>query len=129
MSVIDTLITDRMGGNYDLTDLNRVGEGVAYIADRLGTYGYPVTADPKTDWTKYDKPRAAQMTAYLADLNTLKDRFYGAGELPAAMDNIDYEDANDIERLLVEIETYINRMIAGFRKCGTFKCGQGVTLP
>ncbi len=130
MSVIDTLKTDHINGlAYNAADLNRVGEAVAYIADLLNGYGYAVTVSPKTDWTRGDIPRVTDMTAYLADLNALKAAFYGTTELPADMDDLTAEGANNIERLLLEIETYINRMIAGFRKCGTFKSGQGVILP
>jgi hypothetical protein len=45
------------------------------------------------------------------------------------MDYIDFVDANNIEILLLEIDGYIQQMIQGFRKCGTFKSGQGVILP
>jgi hypothetical protein len=116
-------------GYYNCTDLNRVGHNVEYLAGVLNGYGYLVSVSPKTDWTISDIPRVADMTLYLADLNALKDKFYGTTPLPESMNNLTVTAANDIEKLLLEIETYINRMVAGFRKCGTFKSGQGVILP
>lgn len=116
-------------GFYNHTDLNRVGHNVGYLSGVLNGYGYAVTVNPKTNWEQKDTPRQTEMTLYLADLNALKSAFYGTTELPGAMDNLNYEDANNIEMLLLEIEEYINRMVAGFRKCGTFRSGQGVILP
>ena len=121
---------DGSKGSYNATDLNRVGQAIQYLADLLNSYGYSVTISPKTDWTISDIPRESDMTLYLADLEALKAAFYGTVTLPGSMDNLTPETANDIEKPLLEIETYINRMVAGFRKCGTFKCGQGeVILP
>lgn len=129
MSILDTLVTNRTDGSYNATDLNRVGQAVQYVADLLSSYGYSVSVSPKTDWAISDIPRASDMAQYLADLNALKDKFYGTTELPDSMNNLTVTAANNIEKLLLEIETYINRMVAGFRKCGTFKSGQGVILP
>lgn len=116
-------------GFYNATDLNRVGQNLQYLADVLRGYGYNVFVNPKTDWTITDTPSASDMERYLLDLNALKTAFYGTTELPDSMNNLTVTAANNIEKLLLEIEIYINRMVAGFRKCGTFKSGQGVILP
>jgi len=126
--MLDTLITNRTGGHYNATDLNRVGQAVQYVADLLNGYGYQVSVGPKTDWTPEDIPRASDMAQYLADLNAIKDKFYGTTPLPEGMDDLTHDDANNIGKLLDEIEAYINRMVAGFRKCGTFRSGQGVII-
>lgn len=132
------IITDRTAadvtsktnkGYYNTTDLNRVGKAVQYLADLLNSYGYAVAVSPETDWVQTDIPNATQMDAYLTDVAAIKTAFYGAQTLPAAMDNLGFETANNIEKLLVEVEKYIGWMVAGFRKCGTFKSGQGVILP
>lgn len=115
-------------GIYKYTDLNRVAHNVEYLAGLLNGYGYSVTVTPKTDWAQEDIPTFAQMADYLADVVTIKAAFYGTQTIPSTMDHIDYEDANNIEKLLLEIETNINNMIAGFRKCGTQKCGTEVIL-
>lgn len=116
-------------GAYNSADLNRVGDAIDYLANLLNGYGYLVSVTPKTDWVKSDTPREAQMFTYLNDLTAIKAKFYGTTPLPSTMDDLTYTDANNIEKLLLEIEEYINRMISGFRKCGTFKSGQGVILP
>lgn len=116
-------------GAYNVSDLNRVGHNVKYLAELLSEYGYSVTVSPKVDWQTDDIPCVADMVAYLSDVEAIKAAFYGTTPLPESMNNLTVTAANNIEKLLLEIETYINRMIQGFRKCGTFKAGQGVILP
>jgi hypothetical protein len=122
-------VTDRNGGYYKHTDLKRVSHNARHLAGLLNGYGYAVTVNPKTDWAVGDIPRDSEMVRYLGDVQSVKTAFYGTTPLPESMERIDYRDANNIEKLLEEIETYINRMVAGFRKCGTFRAGQGVILP
>ena len=117
------------GGN-NIADLNRVGAAVAALAATLAGYGYSVTVNPRTDWSAAENPQqATEMAAYLADVQALKDGFYGATPLPADMAGVTVGELNNIEKLLLEIERNITWMVAGFRKCGTFKSGQGVILP
>ena len=106
-------------GMYNASDRNRVGAAVRYLTDLLHSYGYAVTTAPKTDWVNEHLISPAELSNYLADVTAIKAAFYGATPLPAAMDNIDHEDANNIERLLLEIESYIIGMEAAFQHCGT----------
>lgn len=116
-------------GAYNVSDLNRVGHNVDHLAGVLDGHGYTVLVAPKTNWTVEDIPTQPQMATYLGNVQALKGGFYGTTDLPETMDKLTADGANNIEKLLLEIETYINRMVAGFRKCGTFKSGQGVILP
>jgi len=115
-------------GAYNYSDLNRVGDAISYLAGLLSGYGYPVTVTAKDDWVQSDIPREADMTAYLADLNALRSGFYGTTSLPSSMSGIFYTDANNIEQLLLEVETNITNMIAAFQYCGVAKCGTEVIL-
>jgi hypothetical protein len=124
MSIIDTLITDRTGGYYNTTDLNRVGEAVQYVADLLNGYGYAVSVSPKVDWQISDIPRIADMAVYLADLEALKAAFYGTVTLPGSMDNLTPETANNIERLLCEIEQNIHNMTEAWYYSGELYAGE-----
>lgn len=111
-------------GEYRYSDLNRVGLAVPYLAGLLNSYGYPVIVNPKTDWTVNDKPSPAQLSSYISDVKAIKDSFYGTTDIPATMDYLSYTDANNIELLLHEIESYIAGMIASFRICGNFNSGE-----
>lgn len=112
-----------MKGAYNYTDMNRVGEAVAYIAeeiealpDDLAEYAeenglsgtvpdspYPtsVSVSPKTDWDVEDKPSPAQAKTYLANISALKSIFSVSGDLPASVSRLDYTGANNIEAVLL----------------------------
>jgi len=127
MSVIDTLITNRASGAYyNTTDLNRVCEAVQYIADRLNQAGYSTPTAPKTDWTIYDIPMAAQMERYLQDVATLRAALT-IGPVPpgpADMDDLTVDGANNIERILVAVEDALNRMVAAWYYSGDLYSGE-----
>lgn len=116
-----------MKGAYNATDLNRIGEAVKYIADRMialpgeleayriskdvdDSPAYHVPYDPDTvivtakrDWTYADTPTQTQMTSFLNDLSCLRMQLtlpIDAPVVPDSMDNLGYETANAIERLL-----------------------------
>lgn len=127
MSIIDTLITDRTGGYYNASDLNRVSEAMQYLADLLNSYGYKVKIQPKTDWLTADIPTQPQMAQLLADLQALQDAYYtlnSTPEQPASMNNLKWQGANAIEQVLVDINRILEGMIAQFKFCDTFYCGE-----
>jgi hypothetical protein len=119
----------QLKGAYNAEDLNRVGQVVAFLTGELAMSGYAVETEPKTNWAVEDIQNKVQMAAYLGDVKALKAGFYGTVDLPETMDKLTADNANNIEKLLEEIFMYIGWMRDGYRKCGTFKCGQGVILP
>lgn len=123
-----TPVTNRENGaQYSLEDINRVGTDVQHLSDLLNGYGYSVTVNPKTDWAQTDapdRPNQTDMTTYLADVAAIKMAFYGTQTIPAVMDKMFPEDANNIEKLLVEVEGYINNMVAAFWYSGEIYSGE-----
>lgn len=109
----------QMKGRYGHDDLNRVGEAVKYISGRFEKAGYIITLKPiKTDWTIQDNPNLEQLTDYLDNVFTLKDiisTFPGMPDVPADMNGLTYQEANNIERILVDIETALELMKQSFR--------------
>lgn len=124
MSAIDTLIYDRSAnevgrnskGSYNASDLNRVGEACAELYATLTRYGYSVPGYTalKTDWGIGNIPTAAQMETYLATVAALKAAILATQELPETMEHLTVEGANNIERLLAEIDLLIRRMVRAF---------------
>ena len=114
-------------GAYNYTDLNRVGEAIKTLATLLNDYGYVNSIEPKTDWEVGDKPNQAQMQKYLADLQALKDTYYvysTTPQVPTDMVSLTYEEANNIEKILADIENVIKNMEKNFIHCGVANCGQ-----
>ena len=99
MSVIDSLITNRTGGFYNASDLNRVAEAVEYVNNRLTAAGFNITVTAKRSWSAGDIPTVAQMTAYLADITKMRGAIAMLSttpSVPSDMDNLTMEEANDI---------------------------------
>lgn len=114
-------------GAYNASDLNRVGATVAYVAGRLNGYGYAVTVNPKQDWTGSDIPTAGQMAAYLRDVATLRASLTVAAdtpEVPEDMEQLTWKEANDIEKILVDVDELLTRMASAWFYSGDLYAGE-----
>ena len=106
-------------GAYNAADLNRVGQAVAYIANILNSSGRSVNVTAKTNWTYSDVPSATQMRTFLSNLSVLKSNVNGVNNaVPASMDNLTFETANNIEQLLIDVYNAIIRERADYELCG-----------
>lgn len=152
MSIIETLITDRtasdaaswtalkekglsgmtaeelaewlggMKGSYNATDMNRVGVAVRYIAARMGETGYRLDVSPQTDWSVGDIPTAADLSAYLDQLDVLRGKLnevlaayqtesqYELPPTPPDMEGLTFQEANDIEKILKAVHDQLQYM-------------------
>lgn len=155
MSVLDTLITDRsaadvirwqtlnakeyadmtaaektewdgaLKGSYDYTDLNRVGNAIAYVAAELAAAGYTVSVSPKTDWARGDVPTPAQYAQYLANIAAIRAALVLANTAPTAPTKVtERTDANDIETILLAVDDALARISAATIYSNTIYSGQ-----
>lgn len=114
-------------GAYNATDLNRVGSAVNYVAGRLNAQGYAVAVSPKIDWTFTDIPTPAQLAAYLADVSAIRAAlavYADTPETPADMKKLTYAEANDIERILLDVDALITNMMAAWYYAGELYSGE-----
>ncbi len=110
--------TDRAYIAY--TDLNRIGEAVAYLTDQLVAAGYKVSTSFKKNWVITDIRDQANMDVLQRDLQALR------GVLPVmettpSVDAVKFDsikNANDIEQLLADVQTLIEGMMEQYRYCG-----------
>lgn len=120
-----------MKGAYNHTDMNRVGQAVEYIANRMTTlpteldayriekgvaddpiYQVPydpssVHVSPKTNWDIGNVPSQPLAEMYIEDLETLRKQLplpEDAPNLPTSLDGLTFQTANDIEYLLYLID-------------------------
>lgn len=119
-----------MKGAYNYTDMNRVGQAVAFLAGRLTAlpgeletyrasigvgedeiFDLPydpdqVSVDPKTNWTVSDIPTESQIRTYLANISNLRSILAlpsGTPSPPANLNAMNYTTANNLERILYVI--------------------------
>ena len=93
----EILATRATKGAYNYSDLNRVERAVAEISDRAG-----LNLITKTDWTMWDIPKVDDMSRYLGNIATIRNHFAIQTSIPASMNNLTYEQANNIELILNE---------------------------
>lgn len=123
--VTDRALEDVLLGNekgiYGAADLNRVGEAINYVADRLRSAGNDITISPKADWVREDIPSPAQMVHYLEQIQKVRDVlevYQTTPAVPADMEQLTHTEANDIEKILVDVDQLITNMIAAFYYSG-----------
>lgn len=78
------------------------------------------------DWQTTDIIRLSQWRQYLANVQALRDAYTALSttpELPQPTDKLGIEGANNIERVLADIDMLISCMIASYRRCGAFNAG------
>lgn len=136
MNILDTLITDRTdGATYNVSDFLRVTEAVEYVAVRLRSCGYEVPVFPKKDWDRDTRPTLSVMKKYVDDIEKLRETlsaFAATPETPRFSEEKDYmtvQEANNIEKILLDVEAVIKLVIASYRRCGQFTGRCGTTLP
>lgn len=138
MSVIDTLITDRTQadvealkallasgrnpadhkGGYNASDLNRVGEAVNYLWERLLQIGIRTPGGLRTDWTAAEIPTTGEMERYLARTAAVRDavtEYRPQETLPETMRKLDHVGANQIESLLMAAEDVVRNVQLSYR--------------
>ena len=121
------LITDRTAadvsagrakGRYNVLDLIRVGEAMAYLEECFAAVGILVTVSPKLDWKLSDIPTYAQALHYLKDLGMLRGKLLEYRETvspPDSLNALTWAQANDIETILLDVEKLIQTIILSYR--------------
>lgn len=121
-------VTTPLKGCYNATDMNRVEAAVKALAAELNSAGYAVTVNPVT-YAESDIIRRSDFAAYLADVQTLRDAIAVRAttpELPAADAKLDYIGANNIEKILADLDELLGWMTYSRKYCGTFAAGQTI---
>ena len=107
-----------MKGAYNYTDFNRGESAVAEIASMLG-----VSLETVTTWSATDFPTEADTKRYIWNVRKLKtvcQGLSGTPQAPESMERFTYVEANDIEKILTDIET----VIYSWTRCGEVYCGE-----
>ena len=128
VSVIDTLITTRAEpGAYGKTDLNRVASAMAYLSQRFASAGYSVPVSSPTDWANGDIPTKGDMDTYLDDLRRIRAALAVMDTTPSAPGSMDYltwAKANDIEKILVDVDDALGRLLLSTFYSGEIYSGE-----
>ena len=103
-----------MKGAYNASDLNRVASAMSYLSQRFASAGYSVPVSSPTDWANGDIPRKDGLDTYLDDLRRIRAALAVMDTTPAAPESMDYltwAKANDIEKILVDVDDALGRLL------------------
>ena len=103
-----------MKGAYNASDLNRVASAMSYLSQRLASAGYSVPISSPTDWANGDIPTKGDLDTYLDDLRRIRAALAVMDTTPAAPESMDYltwAKANDIEKILVDVDDALGRLL------------------
>ena len=120
--------SDGTVGLYDLVNdafYSNAGTGTFTAGPDVGTQP---TITTRPYWAEGDIPTLSQMEQYLQNVSNIRavlEVLQTTPPVPSDMVGLTFEEANDIERILVDVETVINRVVAGFFRSNAFTviCG------
>ncbi len=114
-------------GSYNYTDLNRVGSAMRYVADRLTKFGYLIEISPKIDWTKNDSVSPSAAITYLEQLSMLRKALavvQATPPVPNDLEKLTYIEANNIEKILEDIDILLTRSAQAWFYSGDLFSGE-----
>ena len=123
-------LAGNMKGSYNKSDLNRVGEALNYLHERLNAAGYITyqnTFVARTNWALSSIPTAEDLTHYLKCVSNIREAltlFANTPPAPADTGALSIDEANNIEKILIDVETLINNMLASRLYCGDVFAGE-----
>lgn len=114
------------GGTVGLYDLLN---GVFYTNAGSGTFaaGTEIGTSEDREWQRTDTMLESDVLLYLANIAALRDVIQlppDVPPIPTADQWISWVAANDIERIVYELDRYIYGIVPLFRRCGTFRAGK-----
>lgn len=96
-------------GAYNYVDLNRVEQCCQYLSQKLNEHGYNVNIETKINWTINDFQTYDDMLRIRNNIEAISNAFASITQIHGVqeLNSWDYEDANNWEKILWEI----NRML------------------
>ena len=115
-------------GMYTHKDLNRVEMAIENIVNTFREYGYAVPDMViKTDWTYKDTFWKPEMIRYYTNIETLRGLIHTYPDTPDAPrigEKMSYQLANDIEKILIDLDYILGGLKHGWRYVGESIAGE-----
>ena len=132
--ITDRTEADALLGNengvYNYTDLNRVEQAVAAIAEQFPQLGISLSLETKSDWAPPEGFSVgtwnveSQMARYLENVTKIRGVFSWTIQLPSSMRKLNWQGANNIEKVLHTALERINGIKQSFRYSGEIFAGE-----
>lgn len=115
-------------GAYNASDMNRVGDALAYLVSRLNAHGYTVpgyAAQPTR--SESDTPTEGDLTRYLQNVEAVRRVLHQAAGTPAtpeSMAGLTVDTANDIEKILAATDHLVTNISKAWYFSGEVYAGE-----
>lgn len=117
-----------MKGTYDAIDMNRVAAAVSTLSGLLNAAGYKNEVSAQS-FAEGEDSTDEKYSVYLSNVQTLRDAIAvraSTPPVPAADAKLDYVGANNIEKILADLDELLSWMTYSQKYCGTFAAGQTI---
>lgn len=115
---------DEPKGQYNASDLNRVESWCVYLATELNSVGYNIQITTKTDWVQTDDRTAEEMERIRNNIKKIMDGYYSLTQIEQNAENFDWRKANNWERILNEMNSFMLGMRNWYVYSGVSNAGQ-----
>lgn len=102
-----------MKGAYNYTDMNRVERFVEALVARFSEKGIRLSVTTKTDWTRTSWPTKNDMARYFDNVGKVRAAVVVNLNTPAVPTTValfDYKKANDLEKILLAVSNWLDRV-------------------
>jgi hypothetical protein len=112
-------------GCLNANDLTRIENNTRYLADELIKLYYFNSITTRT-WSTSNAPNTTNIATILNNISKILSAYQKPKNIPTLPTTLlTYEQVNAVEKNLFMIKEMLDNMIASFRQCGTFGCGEG----
>ena len=115
-------------GCYNASDMNRVATAVSTLSGLLNAAGYKNEVSAQ-NFVEGEDSTDGKYSVYLANVQTLRDAIAVRAttpSVPAADAKLDHVGANNIEKILADLDELLGWMTYSRKYCGTFAAGQTI---
>ena len=117
-----------MKGRYTHTDMNRVESAVAVVSERLRELGYlHPHLSVKTDWSGSGLPTRVDIDRYFGNVAALRSSIAvlpGTPAAPTTKNKLNHQTANDLEKILVNIDDVATKIQRSWCYAGDISLGE-----
>lgn len=113
-------------GTMGIGTINRISTKQIYLKNKMERNGYFVKTISTKTWDYNDIFDESDFSQLINNTILLREAFFTYSDTPQNVYlSYDYENINNLEKILVDMENILDYMIANFRECGTFYSGEG----
>lgn len=109
-------------GTININTLNRIENKQAELKSLLDSHSYFVGEIITKQWGYNDIFSIDDFNRIISNIFTLKKSFFVYSNSPKDFfTTYDYENLNNLEKILFDLESMIEYMVSNYRECGTFE--------